>query len=312
MKQKNRFLSLLGIMLMMLPGINAEASKNCPNIGTKLTPEEYCQRYARLAVEQMHKHGVPASITLAQGMLESSFGSSYIAVMGNNHFGIKAYTRNFSGPSISCDDDKKNEPFCTFETVEDGFEFHSQFLHFNTRYAPLFNLSIYDYKGWANGLKNCNYATDPQYATKLISTIERYGLAVYDHYSLRDVTAPVPAVSPEGIHTLYKTKPTKGLVFIICREGDDLYSIGREFGIKESKLRRNNDLGKNHVLHDGDIIYLQNKHNKADLPNEYHTVKEGESLWSISQQYGVTVKSLTRRNKLKSLVVTKGQVLKLR
>lgn len=300
--------SLNAMMIgLLLCSTDALAKGKCPEMAPKMTPQEYCNNFSRLAIMQMQKHNVPASITLAQGMLESGFGSSYLAVVANNHFGIKAY--NWNGPVERCDDDAKNEAFCSFSTVEEGYEYHSQFLIVNTRYAPLFKLDVHDYKGWAKGLKNCGYATSPTYADQLIDLIERYDLDSYDRY---DQGLIIDDTRLSGQHNLLKTKEKKGLVYIICNEGDQLSYIAKEFGIKESKLRRNNDLDKVHVLKQGDIIYLQNKHNKADEPYEYHTVRAGESLWSVSQRYGVTVKSLARRNKLDSYMVYEGQVLKLR
>lgn len=294
------------LSLLAFSTLAGNAKGKCPQMAPRMTPQEYCNNYARLAVEQMQKNNVPASITLAQGMLESGFGSSYLAVVANNHFGIKAY--NWKGPVERCDDDAPDEAFCSYQSVEESFEHHSRFLIVNTRYARLFKLNIHDYKGWAKGLKECGYATSPTYAESLIKMIEDYHLDIYDQYD----HVGTGVTNPSGRHNLLKTNIDKGLVYIICNEDDDLKQISEEFGIKVAKLMRNNDLAKDHVLKKGDIIYLQNKHNKADLPNEYHTVKDNESLWSISQHYGVTVKSLARRNKLKSYKVEKGQVLKLR
>ncbi len=273
-------------------------------MGPRLTVEQYCEKYGEMARKQMRKHGVPASITLAQGILESGYGSSYLAVVANNHFGIKAYSRNWKGPTVLCDDDAKDEPFCKFSSVEDGFEYHSTFLRDNSRYASLFKLDIRDYENWAHGLKQCGYATNPKYGTLLIDLIEDYHLDVYDILSNTQITSVK--------RTLYVTSAKGGLKYVRCLKGDDLAAIAKAYGINERKLRRYNELTKRSVLKENDIIYLQSKKSKAPKGFEYHTVKAGESMWSISQLYGVRIKSLMRRNKLVSATVHVGQVLRLR
>lgn len=143
------------------------------------TPQEqYIGRYARLAVEEMYRSGVPASITLAQGLLESRYGLSELAVRGNNHFGIKCH--NWRGKTIYHDDDSRGECFRKYDSPEESFRDHSDFLRYRDRYKFLFNLQVTDYKGWAYGLKKAGYATDPSYPAKLIRLIEEYSLHEYD------------------------------------------------------------------------------------------------------------------------------------
>ena len=143
------------------------------------TPQEqYIGRYARLAVEEMYRSGVPASITLAQGLLESRYGLSELAVRGNNHFGIKCH--NWRGKTIYHDDDRRGECFRKYESAEESFRDHSDFLRYRDRYKFLFDLQVTDYKGWAYGLKKAGYATDPSYPAKLIRLIEEYELHYYD------------------------------------------------------------------------------------------------------------------------------------
>ena len=301
------YLSFILFLALQLSGLcmpQASAAKKCPVLGPRLTAEQYCAKYAEIAREEMRKSGVPASITLAQGMLESGYGSSYLAVKANNHFGIKAYSRGWKGPVVRCDDDARDEPFCSFGSVEEGYAYHSQFLCENPRYARLFKLDIRDYEGWAVGLKECGYATSPTYAKSLIDLIERYHLDAYDtpgkaFYSYK--------------HPLYRTgNDRKALKYVRCVENDDLSVIAAQYGIKVAKLRRANDLPKYYTLHEGDIIYLQSKRVKAEPGYDVHVVRPGESMWSIAQTYGVTIKSIMRRNKLKSATVYDGQVLKLR
>jgi len=291
------------LQLFFAPSLSARKSK-CPTMGKRLTVEQYCKKYSEMARIQMRKYGVPASITLAQGMLESGYGSSYLAVVANNHFGIKAYSRNWKGATVLCDDDAENEPFCKFSSVEEGFEYHSTFLRDNPRYAPLFKLNIRDYESWAHGLKKCGYATNPKYGSLLISLIEDNHLDVYDILTNSQVAS--------AQRTLYVTSAKRGLKYVRCLKGDDLAAIAKAYGINERKLRRYNDLTKHSVLKENDIIYLQSKRSKSSKEFSYHTVKAGESMWSISQMYGVRIKSLMKRNKLVSATVHEGQVLRLR
>lgn len=302
---KNTLFSALLLLLWLLavPSLQAAKKQKCPPLGPRLTAQEYCEKYGDEARAQMKKYGVPASITLAQGMLESSYGSSYLAIEAKNHFGIKAYSRGWKGPVVKCDDDAKDEPFCKFSTVEEGFEYHSTFLRNNTRYNSLFALDMRDYEGWAHGLKSCGYATNPKYGYLLIDLIEKYHLDAYD---VKNSTTMAET------HRLYVTKAKGGLKYVVCYKDDDLSVIAKEFGISKRKLRNWNDLTKQSVLQEGNIIYLQKKNKKADKGHDQHVVSGGESLWSISQLYGVRVTSLMKRNKLVSATVHAGQVLILR
>ncbi|MDO4497075.1 MAG: glucosaminidase domain-containing protein [Bacteroidales bacterium] len=286
------------------------ARDNCPDQRKRMTSEEYCRLYAAEAQRQMHLYGIPASITLAQGMFESAYGASYLAVIGNNHFGIKAY-RGWNGPTIQCDDDYKKEPFCKFGSVEESYEYHSKFLRNNSRYSKLFHLGKHDYKRWAKGLKECGYATNPKYADQLIDIIERYHLDQYDHG--RDPYAGEKKLAKKsGQHKLYSTASRGGLNYVRANKNDHLLYIAEEFGISEKKLRKYNDMTKYYKLNEGDIVYLQAKHSRADKQFQTHVVQPGESLHSIAQKYGVTVKSLSKRNKLTSGAVKVGQTLRLR
>ncbi len=306
----NRFFSLSLLNILLWTGATmAIARSKCPTMGPRLTAQQYCDKYAEMARDQMRRHGVPASITLAQGMLESGFGSSYLAVVANNHFGIKAYSRGWTGAVERCDDDAQDEPFCKFASVQEGYEYHSTFLLNNSRYARLFSYNIKDYKKWANGLKECGYATNPNYGKLLIDLIEKNKLYEYDNlnYSIGNIR------NLEGMHTVYKSSNDRsGMKYIRCKEGDDLRMIAREFDINVKKLMRNNDLMEGYVPREGDILYLQNKKSKAHKGYDRHVVVAGESMWMISQMYGVKISSLMKRNKLKSAAVYEGQVLKLR
>ncbi len=290
------------------------ARTNCPDQGPRLSAAEYCRLYAAEAQRQMKLYGIPASITLAQGMFESAYGASYIAVKANNHFGIKAY-RGWDGPVVRCDDDSSNEPFCKFKSVQEGYEYHSKFLKNSTRYAPLFKLDMTDYKGWAKGLQKCGYATNPKYPELLCDVIERYNLAQYDKLDkgTKNVSEKsIASTAPVSKHRLYTTAKRHGLKFVEAKKNDDLNAIAKEFKVTARQLRKWNDMPKNYKLREGERIYMQAKKSKADRSYPVHKVASGESLHSISQKYGVTVKSIVKRNHLTSATVRKGQVLKLR
>ncbi len=302
------FITVLSINIAVSETLLARS--NCPDQGPRLSASEYCRLYAAEAQRQMRLYGIPASITLAQGMFESAYGASYIAVKANNHFGIKAY-RGWTGPVVRCDDDASNEPFCKFKTVQEGFEYHSKFLKNSTRYAPLFKLDVTDYKGWAKGLQKCGYATNPKYPELLCDVIERYNLTQYDKLtkssSLKEIAA-----APVSTHRLYSTAKRHGLKFVEAKKNDNLNAIAKEFKVSARQLRKWNDMPKNYKLKEGERIYMQPKKSKAEKIYPTHKVAKGESLHSISQKYGVTVKSIVKRNKLTSAQVQKGQVLKLR
>lgn len=302
---KNLILSSLFVLVLSFSFMHVNAAKKakCPPLGPRMSVQEYCDKYGEEARRQMKKYGIPASITLAQGIIESGYGSSYLAIEAKNHFGIKAYSRGWTGPVVRCDDDAKDEPFCKFKSVEEGYEYHSTFLRNNTRYNSLFALDIRDYESWAHGLKRCGYATNPKYGYMLVEMIENYHLDAYDVKNVKSLSE---------VHRLYVTKQKGGLKYIRCYKDDDLSVIAKEFGVSKRKLRKWNDLTKQSVLKEGDIIYLQKKNKKAVKGHEVHVVRGGESLWSISQVYGIRVMSLMKRNDLVSATVHAGQVLKLR
>lgn len=284
---------------------------------------EYIETYKETAVRQQQEYGIPASITLAQGLLESGAGLSRLATEGNNHFGIKCHN-TWKGEGIYQDDDERNECFRKYDSADQSFEDHARFLK-RKRYASLFDLKVTDYKGWAKGLKQCGYATDPTYASKLISIIELYSLSDFD------TGQPVIAHRKElkGDETLehsidmeiiaefklvHKIRRKWGLYYVTAYDGDSLDAIADEFGISKKKLRSFNDLSsKSPALADGAILYLQEKNDEAASGVEAHKVRRGESLYSISQHYGIKLKSLLKLNKMdKDDSLRQGQYLRLR
>ena len=267
--------------------------------------EAYIKKYRDIAVEEMRKYHIPASITLAQGLLESGAGQSTLARKSNNHFGIKCGS-DWDGKSVRYDDDARNECFRAYKHPKQSYEDHSKFLASRSRYAFLFKLKITDYKGWAKGLKKAGYATDRRYAQRLIDIIEQYDLHQYDTKKglkwMKDNPNP---------HQPYIAN---GLVYIVVRPGDTWKSISKEFDVSRKKLRKYNDLYKGYVLQPGDILYLEKKNRKADKEHVVHVLRAGESMYSISQKYGIRLKNLYKRNKMEpdSPAPEVGTILRLR
>lgn len=274
--------------------------------------ERYVLTYYPIAVEQMERHNIPASITLAQGLLESGAGKSKLSRNSNNHFGIKA-DKNWKGKRTASMDNGRLCYFRKYESVRDSYEDHSMFLVGRERYAFLFKLKRDDYEGWAKGLRKAGYAEDRSYPTKLINLIERYELYKYDAYRSRDIKRIEGAVATESYNcdrTIYRSN---GLLYIIGNTGDTFKSLAKETGVSRRKLVKYNDLYKDYDIKAGDIIYLEKKKRKADKKYRTHTVKEGESMHSISQRYGVRLEKLYKRNEGCDLFGIKaGDVIKLR
>lgn len=276
--------------------------------------ENYIKRYKKIAVEQQKKHGIPASITLAQGLLESGAGQSRLANEANNHFGIKCGSE-WNGKTIKHKAERGNECFRKYKKVEDSYEDHSKFLK-RKRYASLFKLKITDYKNWAKGLRKCGYATDPKYPDKLISIIERYELHRFDSdkgkkdeesVSGEDMFFSEGDVMVHAVHKLGKLR------FVRAKSGDTYESIAKEFNIKKKKLLSFNDVKKEQALDLGAIIYLQEKNKKYQGKSKTYVVQEGETLYSISQKLGIRLNNLRKMNKKKENDIIKpGETLKIK
>ena len=285
--------------------------------------EKYIRRYKAVAVEHRDRYGIPASITLAQGLLESGAGRSVLAKQANNHFGIKC-GRSWKGKCYYHDDDAKDECFRVYKNAAESYGDHAAFLR-QKRYSRLFDLKITDYKGWAKGLKKCGYATDPKYPEKLIALIEKYELYRYDKVKSGDIKrekdlSDVPEIDkaedeiPE-ITNPHEITQTNGLDCIIARDGDTFAKLGTEFGIKARHLAGYNDIAdSSENPKPGDIVYIQKKHKKVDKSCEkYHVVKPGDTLQALSQLYGIRLSSLCSMNRLRaSSVPIPGKKLKLR
>lgn len=272
--------------------------------------EKYIKTYSALAIEQQKKYKIPASITLAQGLLESGAGQSDLARRSNNHFGIKCHS-DWRGGRVYHDDDLRGECFRKYKRVEDSYEDHSKFLK-RSRYDQLFRLKITDYKGWARGLQKCGYATDRAYANKLIKVVEDYELYRFDsdkeHKPTREERKQrkYPAVK----YTIYRTY---GLLYVYAKDNDSFDQIARNLDFSVRDLKKFNEVPEDFPLQKGDIVYLEKKKKKADKPNYDHVVQIGESMHSIAQKYGIQIKSLYKMNKKdKDYIPEEGDVLKLR
>lgn len=294
--------AFFSMLFLMLPAANQRKLSSY---------EKYIKQYSDLAVQHQKKYRIPASITLAQGLLESGAGLSNLAKRSNNHFGIKCHS-DWGGKRVYHDDDLRGECFRKYKRVEDSYEDHSRFLAERSRYARLFKLNIKDYKGWARGLQKCGYATDRAYANKLIKVIEDYELYRLDtgkgmkKTSSKEKKTNVPLLR-------YEVFKTHGLIYVYAKENDSFEQIARSMGFKVKQLKKFNEVPEDFPLQKGDIVYLQKKKKKADKPHYDHVVQIGESMHSIAQQYGIQIKSLYKMNKKrKDYVPEEGDVLKLR
>lgn len=258
----------------------------------------YIENHRDLAIDHMNRYKIPASITLAQGILESNAGKSSLAKESNNHFGIKCHN-NWNGKRAYKDDDSPNDCFRVYKNVKESYEDHSLFLTERSRYAQLFSLKTNDYKAWAKGLLKCGYATDKRYATKLIDLIELYELHRYDSKYF----------CPRDIYKMFN------LVYTVATAGDSFHSIASDLRLKEKNLIKYNEYPDNYQLCAGDIVYLQKKKTKVDKKSSSeHIVRSGESLHSISQRYGIRVINLYEMNKKngQDFTLTEGDIVRLR
>jgi len=295
------------------------------------TRESYIQDYYKIAMREMQNYGIPASITMAQGILESNNGNGYLASQANNHFGIKCH--DWTGPFVRKDDDEKNECFRKYFEAEDSFKDHSLFLTTRSRYAFLFDLKPDDYKAWAKGLKKAGYATDPHYPAKLIKIIEENELYLLDEFVLsgnsEDMKLPVPLLE-DATHTVEYDSSEKdrikakriadrvqlsanGLRYIVVQDLVTFQEIAYDYRLHLWEVYKFNDLARSVQRPElGQRIYLQNKRPNIKKGKLTHTVVVGETMYEISQQYGVRLKSLYKMNDMdKGTQVHAGQVIKL-
>ena len=282
----------------------------------RITRQQYIDQFAKLAIQEMNEFHIPASITMAQACLESGDGNSPLASDANNHFGIKCNS-SWTGPSVRQDDDARNECFRKYKTAIESFRDHSKFLTSSARYAFLFDYGIKDYKKWAYGLKKAGYATDPQYPERLLKIINDFQLNQLDEYynSKRSYTTPEKREVAYnggnkrkgnlGIDNFsinpYQTRNVErrnGAKAFIAKEGDTYEQIAQEFSLKEWEIFKYNDAKKGDKLTKDAIVYLQTKRGSAPSGNDFHVMKNGETLWEVAQWYGVRLNALYRKNRM--------------
>lgn len=306
----------------------------------KMTVEEYIETYKDIAMEEMREYKIPASITLAQGILESGAGNSDLARKAKNHFGIKCH-KEWNGKKYTMDDDEKNECFRKYRNAEDSFRDHSLFLTTRSRYADLFKLDIMDYEGWAKGLKAAGYATNPKYATSLINRIELNKLYLYDQLAMGFISekdlkkilegkavTPVEVAQERAFspidHSMYDVvdmtedkrfiHENNHVRFVFAREGETLKSLSKEFGIRERKLRKYNLISSSDgfVFHQGDVVYLEQLRNKNRKVKKC-VVMGGETVRDVALHYAVKPDRILKKNHLKEdATLQAGQKLKLK
>jgi LysM repeat protein len=288
----------------------------------------YIEQYKSIALREMERAGIPASIKLAQGLLESNAGQSYLAINGNNHFGIKC-GNDWRGRTVYREDDDRDDRgqliescFRSYREAEESFVDHSEFLRDprkTFRYGDLFLLDITDYKGWAHGLRRAGYATDPKYPAKLIDIIERYELHRYDRMSALDIASgsdtPIvfdptqPSTEPSDVPPTVpppSPAPATGMLqnndvrYALAKNNQTLAQIAQQSGARVSDLVNYNEgfIAPDQRLAAGTVIYLQPKRNAFRGRDSWHYVKKGETMFSISQMYGIKLDRLYRRNRL--------------
>ena len=277
--------------------------------------ERYIAKYSALAIEEMYRTGVPASITMAQGILESGAGTSRLAVEGNNHFGIKCH-RSWQGRTMTANDDRPNECFRVYNSPEESFRDHSDFLRYQDRYKFLFDLELTDYKSWALGLKKAGYATGPDYAEKLITLIERHHLYDLDFAGENGEVGSAAHTIPDSPNNIEASRPFQGtpseqyrfplsrelysrngVPFVLACEGESYRSIAKQSHLFLFEILRYNDLKADQPLTPGTIVYLQPKKKYAASGLDMYIVGEdGENFHDICQRFAVKESSIRRLN----------------
>ena len=282
---------------------------------SRISKQEYVQQWSQVAVQQMVEYGIPASITLAQAILESANGNSNLAKEGNNHFGIKCH--GWEGEKMYKDDDRDNECFRVYKNAEASFKDHSEFLKMYNRYAFLFDYSSDDYASWAKGLKQAGYATNPNYPQLLIDIIEDLNLHEYDRIGKsEDLKAPLIATNSQVQGNSHMLKEhERGVKYVVVKKGDTFYKIAQEFGLTLSQLYRFNDFeaGKD-FLESGEIVYVESKKKGSLFKKEEIVLTKNMTIQEISQVYAVDLESVRRMNHYseEQKIITKGEKVTLR
>ncbi len=287
-----RFLKTWGIIIHLFLSSVLAHGQNREKEGDMTVPE-YITKYYGLAKEEMRRTGIPASIKLAQGILESSYGNSKLSKKANNHFGIKCGS-NWEGATFIQDDDEEKECFRKYETVYQSYRDHSLFLIGKDRYAALFKLKPTDYKGWAQGLKKAGYATNPNYATLLIRLIEERNLHAFDTESKYVPLTAEEAGELKAMDNKYFM--FNGIKTVVSQPNEMAFDIATKYDVSIGQLLRFNDLNEGDYILPGSKIYLQPKRTKGY--ETYHRVTKGETMHSISQMEGIKLKALYKKNRM--------------
>ncbi len=326
-----RIRSLLIIQIILIPltfscRSTRHLSKTTPQSREQRTvtystvEQSYIDTYSDIAMSEMKRTGIPASITLAQGMIESDNGRSQLAKDANNHFGIKCHN-NWTGPKVYHHDDARDECFRKYNKPEDSFYDHSEFLRTVPRYKFLFGYSPTDYKSWALGLKKAGYATNPEYANMLIRTIEEKNLSYFDSgikpaeltqtkqprvqqpVAAPDImrqNAPATPINDKSmvITLAPRVRENNNLRFIVVKDGDTREKIEEEFQLLHWELLKYNDISGELKLAPGQILYLQAKKDKAGPGIETYIAGDGDTMYLISQKFGIKLRSLCKMNRM--------------
>ncbi|MBL7702776.1 MAG: LysM peptidoglycan-binding domain-containing protein [Ferruginibacter sp.] len=285
----------------------------------RISVEEYIEQFRDIAINEMKRSGVPASITLAQGILESENGNSELVKKSNNHFGIKC-KNTWTGESVTHDDDANGECFRAYTNAGESYRDHSDFLRANKRYGGLFNLDPEDYTGWARGLKKAGYATNPRYPELLIKYIEQYELQQYTLMALNkqpetevvktEENKPAQAVETviekAGVENdvaamqngLDKISQINSAKCVYVKKGTSLLAIADKYNIGLGKLLEYNDMTEDGLLGKDQFIYLQKKSKTGG--KEYYIVEPGETLYDVAQNNGMQLEYLLKYNDLKA------------
>ena len=279
--------------------------------------EEYIQAYKELAIKEMYKSKIPASIILAQGCLESGNGNSSLSRRSNNHFGIKCGSA-WKGKKVYFTDDAPNECFRAYSSAVESYLDHSKFLTDNSRYASLFKLRTDDYKGWAHGLKKAGYATSPSYAQDLIKIIEVNRLYVYDKVLNLNQISRYEQVrrNSQGDKFSFVNRDIyirNNLRTIVVKSNETMRSIARDLRIPVKDLYKYNDYPNRREPRENEILYIEKKARKTEKGVKTHVVEKGEDMHYLSQMYGIRLNILCRRNGIsKNEKLSPGTVIFLR
>ena len=317
-------LYLVAVVCLILSGTTLQGQE-------RISTPVYIETYKDIAIKKMNEFSIPASITLAQGILESGSGNSRLATKANNHFGIKCH-KGWTGKTFTMDDDAKDECFRKYKDPADSYRDHSEFLTQRGRYTFLFEYEITDYESWAKGLKKAGYATNPKYPELLIRLIEKYDLSQYDKgsgkkkkkrdkgkeiaveastLSLTSLTSnKTPVYTSNDGRDVYENNEVR---FVVGKAGDTYYDIAADVNIFSWQLFKYNEREKDHIIKSGEIVYLEKKKKKSEKQYKIHLVQKGETLRYVSDLYGVKLSSLRKRNSIsEEWEVNQGDQVKLR